>query len=122
MTGAEIELLREIGKIPVQHFTITGADDWPMFRFMLGGLIALLTALAGLLLYIWRDLKKSIGMRRAEDASKCDRCNKSIWDHIENAVWKAIEGCCTTMPDVEKIRLRNEIRRNAEAGGVAGDA
>ena len=62
MTVAEIELLKSLGQIPaVQHFTITGAEDWPMFLSMIKLLGVVFISgwgtIVALLIYIYNDLK-----------------------------------------------------------------
>ena len=124
MTQAEIELLQSIGKIPPQaiDFTITKASDWPMFLSMLKFVsiifVSAYTTIIALLLYIYKSLLRRIGHQRSEDASNCTSCKKAIWEHIGGPVWSAIEGCCPRMSETEKLRLKDEIKRQmgAEAG------
>lgn len=74
-------------------FHITGAADWPMFRFMMSLLIGLLSvfwvALVGLLVFIHQDLKKQFTERRKEAYDSCNRCsNANINEHLN--FWKEI--------------------------------
>lgn len=119
MTGAEIALLEQMGKIPIQHFTITGAEDWPMFLAMIKVLGVVVASawgsIIGLVIYIWSDLKKTISSNRSEDNKTCEDCKKSIWDHISGPIWTAIETCCPRWSEVDKIKLRDDILKNAGA-------
>lgn len=121
MTQAEIELLQSIGKIPPQavKFTITQATDWPMFLTMIKvvGIVATgaYGTIVALLLYIYRSLLRRIGHQRAEDNSNCTSCKKAIWEHIGGPVWSAIESCCPRLSETEKMRLKDEIKRQTGA-------
>ena len=106
-----------VAKVAPVHYTITGAEDWPMFQFMLGGFGLAWVLIVGLLVYIWKDLKVRIGSQRAEDAKGCETCKKAIWDHIAGPIWNAIEACCVDFTDVEKQRLQAEIQKQTQ--GVA---
>lgn len=76
------------------HYTITGAQDWPMFKEMLAGMRILVGAAwvstVGLLVFIWRNLLARYAQQRKEDRGNCKRCNgahirefSDIWDTVD---------------------------------------
>lgn len=109
----------------VSGYSITRADDWPMFVFMfglLGAIFVFMWALVvGLIIYIHKDLIKRLGNQRREDKVKCDSCKNStdghlqdLWDHLELAVWKAIDSCC---PRNMAQRAKRLIKKKQELAG-----
>lgn len=108
----------------MQTFTITNAQDWPMFLSMIkftGFLFSgALASVLGLLIYIWKDLKDRITSRRQEDNDRYTKCREGIWQHIEGPVWSAIESCCPRMSESEKAKLKRSIQERTEE--VAGCA
>lgn len=103
--------------------TITAASDWPMFQWMFTVLISIMGALwgiiVGLIVYIHRDLKKRISSQIEDDGKKCDSCHselkgadKELWNHLDNAVWSAIEQCC---PRMSHESAQEMIRRRRKA-------
>lgn len=122
MTGAEIELMKQLGEIPVQHFTITGAEDWPMFLAMIKfvGIVfcAAWGSVVGLVIYVFNDLKNTIQSDKVENGNSCTDCKKAIWEHISGPVWSAIESCCPRLSEAEKDILRNEIKKKTGECGA----
>jgi dethiobiotin synthetase len=63
-------------------FSITQAQDWQMFKVLMGavGLVftGLSTFIGGLLVYIWKDLTKRITESRKDDAEKLEKLSKQI--------------------------------------------
>jgi len=105
-------------------FTITAASDWPMFQWMFTVLLSIMgtlwTIIVGLIIYIHRDLKKRITTQRSDDGKKCDNCHSElknsdteIWDHIDKAVWVALDQCCPRRGHEPAQEMVNRRRRHA---------
>ena len=76
------------------HYTITGAQDWPMFKEMLAGMRILFFLLWGTIAtgggFMWRDLRNRIASQRSEDRENCLYCKKErdanfleVWDAMD---------------------------------------
>ena len=94
------------------HYTITGAQDWPMFKEMFAGMRILVggawLSTVGLLIYIYRSIIARIASERKDDKEGCAKCNGA---HIRefSDVWDAIDCCCprgTTKEKVAEARKR----------------
>jgi hypothetical protein len=76
------------------HYTITGAQDWPMFQQMLAGMRILVLLLWGTIVagggYMWNDLKKRIASQRQEDQAHCIACKNERTEEFGH-VWAAID-------------------------------
>jgi len=81
MTPEQFTALTKILSMP-HHYSITGADDWPMLMTLMGVLVALWV-------YIWQDLKKTIICHRREGQVELE---KEIEDRKEqdSFIWKAL--------------------------------
>jgi hypothetical protein len=99
------------------HYTITGAQDWPMFQQMLAGMRILALLLWGTIVaggtYIWRDLKNRIAAQRREDRDHCTACNNARVEEFGH-VWAAIDMAAPRVPACQaavaaaKTRLKND--------------
>jgi hypothetical protein len=80
--------------VDLVHYTITGAQDWPMFKEMLSGIRWLVGIASGcfgsLVGLMWWDLRNRIATQRKEDKDNCARCKKArdgafleLWDTID---------------------------------------
>jgi len=88
MTGQEPDIL---------HYTITGASDWPMFKFLFIFLCGAFSAMWGVIVALiglqWRDLKTRISSQRKDDKDSCKSC-KSENTREMDAIWDNIHACC----------------------------
>ena len=88
MTDAQFEsllgALREV-IASQRHYTLTGADDWPVMAFMA-------VAIVGLLVYVWQDLKNLIRDNRIEwkDALSKEEAERKEQDEL---LWKTMREC-----------------------------
>jgi len=81
----------------ILHYTITGAQDWPMFKLMFGVVAGLcgamwviITALIGIM---WRDLRTRIASQRHDDKAHCVDC-KSNHTREFDSIWTKLDECC----------------------------
>lgn len=74
-------------------YTLTGASDWGMFVFMLGGIAALLTFACALVGLMWADLRTRLRDIIADQARSCKTAHATISKEFD-AVWAAIDECC----------------------------
>jgi hypothetical protein len=106
----------------IQHtHAITSATDFQGIIIVIGaawaiftGLLVFISILCGI---IYRNTKDGITQNidgigdlvRSETKTRI-AVVKEIWDHIDNALWEAIESCCPRMsPDII-AKLREKMR------------
>jgi hypothetical protein len=80
----------------VVHYTLTGAQDWPMLittlKLVLGLIGGLFSLVLGLLSAFWLDFRKQFSSHVVDGEQRCVRCIDRIDDEF-NSVWDAIDYC-----------------------------
>ncbi len=86
-TARLLELLDKIaeGLTGSQPYTITGAADWPIAAFIVGGMVIMVSVM-------WRDLKATIKDSKADNKSDLDH-HKIENEKDHDTLWSAFHDC-----------------------------
>jgi len=79
---------------PVSTYTLTSANDWPMFVFMMGGIgvvcALFLSIIGGLVGFMWWDLRKQITNITGNCNTKSSACQANVRAEFLQ-VWESID-------------------------------
>lgn len=93
MTLTPEQFTQALAAASVQHhYTLTGAQDWPLLQFVAGIIGGLLLVLNGLVAMMWRWMVRTLG--RYQDIARADlHAHKEDDEREHDAIWNEIRRC-----------------------------